>query len=76
MPEKVSENDHVKIMWEFNIQTDKKLEHKKPGTTVHDTDSNECLLVEVSCPFDNNINKVENINLEIYHAKRFGIVKA
>ena len=34
--EKVSENDLVKVLWDFNIRKDKKLEHIKPDITVQD----------------------------------------
>ena len=75
VPEKVSENDLVKILWDFNIQTDKKLEHNKPDITIHDKKNNECLLIEVSCPFDKNINEVEEVKLERYQALKWELKK-
>ena len=30
VPEKVEETDHVKILWDFNIQTDHVIEHRRP----------------------------------------------
>ena len=75
VPEKVSENDLVKILWDFNIQTDKKLEHNKPDITLQDKKNNECLLIEVSCPFDMNINEVEEVKLERHQALKWELKK-
>ena len=34
VPEKVEETDHVKILWDFNIQTDHVIEHRQPDVVV------------------------------------------
>ena len=64
VPEKVSENDLVKILWDFNIQTDKKLEHNKQDITLHDKKNNECLLIEVFFYIHNL--KIYNLTKHIY----------
>ena len=51
--EKVLESDFCKILWDFSIQTDKKLNHNKPDTiTVIDKVNKTCLIIDPSCPFD------------------------
>ena len=51
-PEKVVENDVVKILWDFNIQTDHIIEHHRPDVTVIDKTSRKCLIVDVVMPGD------------------------
>ena len=51
--EKVLESDFCKILWDFSIQTDKKLNHNKPDTiTVKEKVNKTCLIIDPSCPFD------------------------
>lgn len=33
-PDKVMENDGIKILWDFRIQTGKHLDHNTPGITI------------------------------------------
>ena len=57
-PEKVVKNDLVKILWDFNIQTDRNIEHHRPDITVIDKTSRKCLrFVDVAIPGDQNIAK-------------------
>ena len=35
-PDKVVENDVVKILWDYNIQTDRITEHRRPDITAVD----------------------------------------
>ena len=51
------------------------MEHNKPDITLHDKKNNECLLIEVSCPFDMNINEVEEVKLERYQALKWELKK-
>ena len=67
-PQKVLENDKCKILWDFSIQTDKKLEHNKPDITLLDKESKSTLLIDPLCPFNTRIctkvqEKLDNYNL-------------
>ena len=44
--EKVLESDSCKILWDFSIQTDKKLKHNKPDITVIDKVNKACLIID------------------------------
>ena len=57
--EKVLENDDVKILMDFKIQTDKVLEHSRPDITIHKKAKKECTLVDVACPFDTRLKEKE-----------------
>ena len=53
--EKVLESDLCKILWDFSIQTDKKMNHNRPDITVTDKVNKTCLIIDPSCPFDPRI---------------------
>lgn len=79
--EKVLESDSCKILWDFSIQTDKKLNHSKPDITVIDKVNKTCLIIDASYPFDARIAAVKeeeklsnynefNMNLQESGARR------
>ena len=51
------ENDVMKILWDYNIQTDRIIEHRRPDITVVDKVRRKCLNVDVAIPGDQNITK-------------------
>lgn len=74
-PEKVLENEECKLLWDFSIQTDKKLEHHKPDITVVDKKSQTTLLIDPACPFDFRIDSKEQQKLDYYNPLKFEIAK-
>ena len=59
MPEKVLESEHCKILCDFLIQTDKKLEHNRPDITVDEKLARKCILIDPACLFDTRIDRKE-----------------
>jgi hypothetical protein len=55
--EKVLQNDDVKILWDFKIQTDKHLAHNIPDITV--VEKKQVWLVDVAIPGDSRIQQKE-----------------
>ena len=51
-PEELLENDNVRILWDFSVQTDCKLEHNKPDILIVDKQTGECHIIDAACPFD------------------------
>ena len=49
----VMENDKAKILWDFMIQCDKMIEHRKPDIVLVDKVQQKCLIIDVACPGDN-----------------------
>ncbi|XP_062831655.1 uncharacterized protein LOC134297613 [Anolis carolinensis] len=47
-PAKVLENEHTKILWDFQIQTDKVLEHNTPDITV--VEKKKVWIIDVAIP--------------------------
>ena len=45
---KVLENDEVKLLWDFSIQTEKRIEHNKPDIVVLDNKQKLCLVIDVA----------------------------
>ena len=58
-PEKVLETEHAKILWDFSIQTDRKIEHNRPVITLVDKKTDRCFLIDVAVPGDGNIARKE-----------------
>ena len=60
------ENDKVKILWGFTIQTDQKMSHNRPDIAVIDKKTNECHIVDVTCPVDSRLCLKEHEKEEKY----------
>ncbi|KAM6449746.1 uncharacterized protein PHA67_017094 [Liasis olivaceus] len=60
IPQKVMENNRAKILWDFQIQTD------RPIIMVVDKDQKTAVVIDVAVPSDSNIRKKEYEKLEKY----------
>src|SRR5690349_6494604 len=58
-PEPVIENSEVKILWNFSIRTDNKVQAKKPDLVVVDEAKKTLLIIDIACPLDINIRLKE-----------------
>ena len=59
------ENDQVKLLWDFRIQTDHHLDHNRPDIVVLKKASKVCQIIDVACLF--NTRKAENEREMIDH---------
>ena len=64
--ETVMENEEVTVMWDMKIQTDKEIEHCRPGIDIRCNKSRKCYLVAVACPFDPRVQDKEREKVEKY----------
>ena len=55
-----------KLLWDFKIQTDNKVEHNKPDIVVLDKTERKCLIIDVACPFDIRVKGKEKDEIENY----------
>ena len=62
----VMENDKAKIPWDFMIQCDKMIEHRKPDIVLVDKVQQKCLTIDVTCPGDNRVAEKEEEKLQRY----------
>ena len=65
-----------KILWDFSIQTDKKLNHNKPDTiTVIDKVNKTCLIIDPLCPVDSRIVVKEEEKLSNYDELKYELAR-
>ena len=50
----VIENERVKILWDFSVQTDRTIKANRPDIIIHEKETNKCYLIDVSVPSDRN----------------------
>ena len=74
-PEGTVENGSVKILWDFMIQCDHYIEHRKPDIVVIDKIEKKCLIIDIAIPGDNRIMKKEEEKLEKYEELRQEIIR-
>ncbi len=65
-PPKVVENDRAKILWDFQIQTDKMVVANQPDIVVVDKQWKKAVVIDVAMLSDSNIRKKEHQKLEKY----------
>ncbi|XP_078808275.1 uncharacterized protein LOC144994388 [Oryzias latipes] len=63
-PPKVVENERAKILWDFQIQTDRMVMANQPDIVVVDKEQRKAVVVDVAVPSDGNIRKKEHEKLE------------
>ena len=69
------ENDNAKILWDFMVQCDIKIEHRKPDIIVVDKRENVCKIIDVACPGDHRLNEKRNEKLNRYSDLRLEIAR-
>ena len=55
-----------KLLLDFKIQTDNKIEHDKPDIVVVDKTERNFLIIDVACPFDIRVKDKEEEEIENY----------
>ena len=69
-PHSVQENDKNKIFWDFNIQTDKVIEHRRPDKTCINKQKRECPIIDFAISRDQNIAVKEQEKIDKYQDLR------
>ena len=72
---RVLENEDAKILWDFSIQTERKIEHNKPDVVSLDKSKKFCFVLDVACPFDTRFIKKEKEKIEFYTDLKDEILK-
>ena len=65
-PEGIIENANAKILWDFMIQCDHEVEHRKPDIVVIEKDSKQCWIIDIACPGDNRVCDKEEKKIDRY----------
>ena len=63
-PEGVIANDHVKLLWYFNIQTSTFIQARRPDVVVVDRDRKTCNIIDIAVPGDAGIVEKEKRKLK------------
>ena len=72
-PPKIVENENVKVLYDFNIYTDKKIKHRRPDIVLHKKEERQTALIDVACPMDHNVNIKEKEKIENYDELKYEI---
>ena len=54
-PKSVEENEEVKLLWDFTIQTDREIHHRRPDIVIQKEKAKETIIVDIAVPRDRNI---------------------
>ena len=55
---------------DFNIQTDRKIKHRRPDVVVVNKEKNECTIIDLANPSDHNLAQKKFQKLDIYSELR------
>ena len=61
------ENERVKIMWDFNIQTDHVIQHRQPNIVIVYKKKRKCQLIDVVIPGDSRVELKEHEKVKNYN---------
>ena len=64
--EKVLENDNIKILWDFHIQTDHVIEHCRPDILILHKKDKTAIIVDIAVPGDPRVLRKERDKVEKY----------
>ena len=68
--EGIIENDHVKLLWNFNIQTSTYIQTRRPDVVVVDSDRKTSNIIDIAVPGDAGIVEKEEEKVEKYQDLR------
>ena len=71
----VVENKSLKIQWDFNIQTDQEIKHRRPGIVVVNKEKNECTIIDVANPGDHNLAQKKFEKFDNYSELRLKVAR-
>ena len=65
-PEGVVESENFKILWDFTVQCDRKIEARRPYIVFIDKKEREVVIIDVAFPGDDRVKDKELEKLEKY----------
>ena len=58
-PRGVLENSNQKLLWDFNIQCDHEMEHRRPDLIIVDKEKKTACIIDIAVPGDNRVGTKE-----------------
>ncbi len=74
-PPAVTENGKAKILWDFDIHTDRRMSARRPDIVAIDKEKRTTLIIDIAVPEDRNINTKEREKIDKYQDLRLEIMK-
>ena len=74
-PASVVENEKVKILWDFIIQTDHVIQHRRPDIVVPYKTERRCHLIDIDVPIDKRMELKEQEKIDKYSDQRQKVKK-
>ena len=71
----VLESEEIKLLWDFSIQTEMKIEHYKSDLILLDKKERICYIIDMACSFDTKVEKKEKEKFEYYIDLKFELLK-
>ena len=71
----VIESTEVTILWDFSINTDRKIEANRLDITIKNFEENACIMIDVTVPADKNISLKEFQKLSKYKDLEIEVTK-
>ncbi|XP_068726529.1 uncharacterized protein [Montipora capricornis] len=65
-PKSVEENEEVKLLWDFIIQTDREVFNRRPDIVIREKKAKETIIVSIAVPGDSNVLQKETEKYEKY----------
>ena len=62
----VEENEEVKLLWDFTIQTDLEIHHRKPDIVIQKEKAKKTIIVDIAVPGYSNVLQKETEKYEKY----------
>ena len=72
---RVVETNEIKLLWDFSIQTDRKIDHNKPDILLLLKKEKVCFLIDAACPFDTRVERKEQEKMDNYADLKMEILK-
>ena len=67
------ENSRHKQLWDFNIQCDHEIEHRRPDLIIVDKEKETSCIIDIVVPVDNRVGKMELEKILKYQDLKMGL---
>ena len=74
-PETVNETERVKILWDFEVRTDRAITARRPDIIVVDKQEKTAKIIDVAIPLDKNIRGKESEKIQKYQDLKLELQK-
>ena len=74
-PEPVAEDKNVTILWDFIVQTDRKIDANRLDIKIRNHEERTCIMMDVVVPSDQNISLKEFQKLSEYKDREIEVTK-